>query len=264
MKRFVSNIKFFVITIFLLAFLGCLRQTENSVTPPPDQTKTNRVARNSNFQGPEFPKLQAEILNAKDSKTKSPLGEFDFKNFTYPLPRGWQDRDGKDLVLENGKRRMTKEKIGMSYVTTKFFDVTDDGKDEAFVILKVTTGSIAIPQIVYIFEWKEEKPEMIWYFGTGDRADGGLKKLYSEDGELIIELFGRDRYIFNQMVTSEIVGDDQRLCCPTDFTRNRYKKVGKKFVRQGDRLTYLLSPGDAEPIKNMNEKKLKEERGSKQ
>ena len=185
--------------------------------------------------------------------------------YSYPLPRGWQDRDGKELILENGIRRMTEEKIGMSYVTTKFFDVTGDENDEAFVVLKVGTGSITIPQIVYIFEWKEGKPELIWYFRTGDRAAGGLKRIYADGDELIIELFGQDRYIFNKMETSKIVGDEVRLCCPTHFTRNRYKKVGANFTLQkDDRWTFSLVDKDAKPIRNMNDKKLKEDRGSKQ
>ncbi len=212
---------------------------------------------------PTIPPLQKEILDERDSKTDSPLGKFDFKNFKYPLPRGWQDIDSKEITLENGVRRMTEAKIGMSYVTTKYFDVTGDGEDEAFVILKVATGSITIPQIVYIFEWKEGKPELLWYFRTGDRADGGLKRLGVEDGELVVELFGIDRYIFTQMETSKIVGDEQRLCCPTHFTRTRYKREGNGFVMQGDRLTYSLEDENAEPVKNMNEVRLEEERGPK-
>jgi predicted dehydrogenase len=152
----------------------------------------------------------------------------------------------------------------MSYVTTKFFDVTGDGEDEAFVILKVGTGSITIPQIVYIYEWKEGKPDLIWYFRTGDRAAGGLKRIYGDEGNLVVELFGRDRYIFTQMETSKIVGDEEHVCCPTHFTRTIYKRQGKRFVLQGDRLTFSLEDTDAEPVRNMNDKKLKEERGSKQ
>lgn len=214
-------------------------------------------------QSPKIPLLQKEILNKKDSQTTSPLGTFDFKNFTYPFPHGWQDRDSKELTLENGVRKMTEEKIGISYVTTKYFDVTGDGEDEAFVILKVNTGSITIPQIVYVFNWKAGKPNLIWHFRTGDRAAGGLKRIYGEDGEIVVELFGRDRYIFTKMETSKIVGDDVNLCCPTDFTRSHYKWQCSRFVLEGDRLTFSLEDKGAKPIKNMNEKKLKEERGSK-
>src|SRR5262245_6266123 len=50
-----------------------------------------------------FPNLQAELLDDRHKTTTSPLGSFDFKNFTYPLPRGWQNPDGSDLKLTDGK-----------------------------------------------------------------------------------------------------------------------------------------------------------------
>ena len=45
-----------------------------------------------------FPNLQAEILDGRNKATNSPLGQFDFKTFTYPLPRGWQNPDESDLT----------------------------------------------------------------------------------------------------------------------------------------------------------------------
>ncbi len=212
---------------------------------------------------PTVQPLQREILSKKNSSSITKIGTFDFKNFTYPMPRGWQDNDAKEIVLRNGSRHMTEEKIGMSYVTTKYGDVTGNGKDDAMVILKVETGGSAIPQLVYIFDWRNNAPNLLWYFRTGDRADGGLKRVYAENGKLVVELYGRDRYIFTKMETSKIVGDEQNLCCPTHFTRSRYKKSGDRFVLDGDRLTYSIDNNDAAPVKNMNEKKLKEARGSK-
>ncbi len=241
---------------------ACSVNQAETAKPPVDQQV------NSNTQDPKqkvelkIPNLQAELLNGENATSDSPIGRFDFKNFSYPLPRGWEDADSKEVTLENGTRPLTAEKIGMEYVTTKFFDVTDDGIDEAFVILRVKTGGGAIPQTVYIYEWQNETPELLWYFRTGDRADGGLKKIFVEDDQLVIELFGRDRYIFGQMETSKIVGDEQQLCCPTHWTKSRYRKEGNTFKLQGDRWTYSLKNEGTPPIKNMNEINLKEERGS--
>lgn len=206
-------------------------------------------------QTPKPPNLQAELLDDRNKTTVSPLGKFDFKNFEYELPRGWQDSGGNKAVLENGIRRMSEEprKIGLSYVTTKFMDVTGDGQDEAFVILKITTGGSAIPQIVYVYEWKDEKPELIWFFRTGDRADGGLKDLRVENGELVVEIFGQDRYILGEGETRKLTGDEEQICCPTFFTRSAYKWNGKNFPMQGKRLTYSVSDKNAPPVENMVE-----------
>jgi hypothetical protein len=140
-----------------------------------------------------MPNLQAEILDDRGKITSSPLGTFDFRNFTFPLPRGWQHQDGDEIVLTGGKlepkfkdihEEMSPEekaaaraerRIGMSYVTAKYLDADNDSQDEAVVVLKVETGGNAVPQLVYIYAWKDGKPELLWNFRTGDRADGGLE-----------------------------------------------------------------------------------------
>ncbi len=217
---------------------------------------------------PSIPNLQAELLDERGKTTPSPLGTFDFKNFTYPLPRGWQHADGDELTLSNGRldpkfqdvaEEMTPEekaekkaarRIGMSYVTTKFLDVNGDSFDDAAVILKIETGGAAIPQLVYLYEWKDGKPELLWNFRTGDRADGGLKDLRVENGELVVELYGQDRFLLGQTETGKITGDEEQLCCPIFFTRTRYKWNGKNFLMQKKRLTYSIENPSAPPLEN--------------
>ena len=230
---------------------------------------------------PSFPNLQAELLDDRHKTTSSPLGSFDFKNFTYPLPRGWQNPDGSDLKLTDGKVvpvskfidddmgddekmevRATR-RIGMSYVTTKFLDLTADGNDEAIVILKVETTGNAIPQLVYVYEWKQNAPALIWNFRTGDRADGGLKDIRIENGEVVIELYGQDRFIIGETETSKITGDEEQLCCPTFFTRTSYKWNGSSFQLQRKRLTYSVAEPNQPPAENMIEAIEKQTRGKK-
>jgi hypothetical protein len=217
---------------------------------------------------PTLPNLQAEILDERGRTTNSPLGTFDFQNFTYPLPRGWHHQDGDEIVLVNGALEpkfqnidedMTPEekaeakaerRIGMTYVTTKYFDVDNDGEDEAAVILKIETGGNAIPQLVYIYGWKDGQPELQWNFRTGDRADGGLKDIRAENGELVIELYGQDRFLLGQTETGKITGDEEQLCCPTFFTRSFYKWNGKNFLMQRKRLTFETANPTAKPLEN--------------
>ncbi len=231
---------------------------------------------------PSPPNLQAELLDDRNKTTTSPIGAFDFKNYTYELPRGWQNPDGTtEITLTNGKiapvegqvhDEMSDEqkavekahrRIGLSYVTTKYLDVTADGQDEAVVILKIETAGSAIPQIVYVFTWKDGKPELIWPFRTGDRADGGLKDIRAEDGLLVAELYGQDRFILGQTETGKITDDLEQLCCPTYFTRSAYKWNGKNFLMQGKRLTYLLADPSAPPVENLGEKVNEKPAGKK-
>ncbi|CAN5377611.1 hypothetical protein BH20ACI2_BH20ACI2_27760 [soil metagenome] len=146
-----------------------------------------------------------------------------------------------------------RRRIGMSYVTTKYLDSTGDGRDEAVVIVKIETGGAAIPQVVYVFTWKDEKPDLIWHFRTGDRADGGLKDIRVENGSIVVELYGQDRFILGQVETGRITGDEEQLCCPTHFTRSTYKQTGTSFSLQGKRLTYLVAAPGSPPQENLGD-----------
>jgi len=248
----------FVLSIgILFSACGGTVETASTETAPNAVVEPTATPEPAPEPSPKIPNLQTEILDERHKTTASPLGAFDFKNYRYPLPRGWQDSDGKEVELVNGVRPMEMteevERIGLSYVTTKFLDVTGDGSDEAFVILKIETGGGAIPQLVYVFQWKADAPEMIWYFRTGDRADGGLKDIRAENGLAVVELFGQDRYILGELDTGKITGDEEQLCCPTHFTLSRYKWNGNVFRLEGKRLTYQTADPNAPPIENMVE-----------
>lgn len=266
---------FFAIAVLLFA-TSCGTSAESGNT----DAQTSSVAAASpeeppkGFQSPAavpspaMPDLQKEILDARGKTTTSPLGQFNFKNFTYPLPRGWHHQDGDEITLAEGKlqpklrdigEEMSPEekaaaraerRIGMSYVTTKYLDANNDGQDDAVVVLKVETGGAAIPQLVYVYGWKDGQPELLWNFRTGDRADGGLKDVRAEHGELVIELYGQDRFLLGQTETGKITGDEEQLCCPTHFTRTFYKWNGKAFLMQGKRLTFSINDPTALPLEN--------------
>lgn len=239
--------------VFLLSACGATDEVKNAAPSPTPQTASTPAPLTTPTPIPGQPDLQAEILDGRFKSTGSPLGTFDFKDHTYPLPRGWQDPDGSDAQLDKGERRMTGEKIGLSYVSTRFFDVTGDGQEEAFVILKIVTAGSAIPQLVYVFSWKDGQPELIWYFRTGDRADGGLKDLRPEEGMLLVEIYGQDRFLLGEVETGKITGDEEQLCCPTHFTRTRYKWNGKNFLMQGKRMTHTVADPSAPPVENLGD-----------
>ena len=107
-------------------------------------------------------------------------------------------------------------------------DVTGDGIEEAMMMLGIESRGSAIPEIVYIFGLKNRKPILLWSFETGDRADGGLRQVYADHGNLIVELFGKDR-----VLGKDLYRGDEGLCCPSSFTRARYEWRGSKFRLKG-------------------------------
>jgi hypothetical protein len=223
--------------LFLFFSCGSRAKFEQAKSNSPSNTTARQTVQNENSHVLPPVNTPDKTPENKHETTNSPIGQFDFKNHTYPLPRGWQDQDSKNATLENGVREMTKDKIGLSLVNVKYLELTGDQSDEAIVTLKIETGGSAVPKVVYIFGWDNGEPNLIWSFRTGDRADGGLKSFSAENGMLVVELYGQDRYIFGQVETLRVVGDEEDLCCPTYFTRTHYKWNGKTFVLQGNRET---------------------------
>lgn len=260
-------------TLILGAFLAvfsCNANVENTrnAEPPANILQPSVTPSPSPF----VPNLQKELLEERGKTTISPIGNFDFKNYAYDLPRGWENPEGSQITLVNGRvapvstdvtdemsdeeksERKAMRRIGLSHVTTRYMDVTGDGLDEAAVILKIETAGAAIPQIAYIFEWKDDEPNLIWRFRTGDRADGGLKDVRTENGLLIVELYGQDRFLLGEIETGRITGDEEQLCCPTYFTRTAYKWNGRSFIMQGKRLTYSVVDNNVPAVENMGDK----------
>jgi len=245
------------VLFFFLILSACQSGVENVQTPITSEPTPAPSPSPATSPSPTIPNLQSELTDTRNKTTEAAIGKFDFKNHTYPLPRGWQGAGGvTELAIENGTAPASQEdkQIGLSYITTKFLDVTGDGQEEAVVVLKIVTAGSALPQVAYVFEWKNDAPELIWYFRTGDRADGGLKDLRAESGEFVIELYGQDRFILGETETGKVTGDEEQLCCPIFFTRTAYKWNGKNFLMQRKRLTFSTEDPNAPPVENMADK----------
>lgn len=257
-----------IINLLILSCMCIISACGNSddLSQITNESPTVPLSQTGNSQNKSVSSPIPQVANEPAETTNSPIGKFDFTNFAYPLPQGWKDADG-EVVLEKGEAEVIiseeERKLGAKHIKTKYGDVTGDGQDEAIVIIKLETGGSALPQVVYFFEWKDDKPQLISHFRTGDRADGGLRDLKVENSELIVELYGQDRYIFGEVETMKIVGDEEDLCCPTYFTRTRYKLNGSRFILQGKRETFSVADPDAPPVENLGEKRLEEERRPK-
>ena len=122
-------------------------------------------------------------------------------------------------------------------------DVTGDGIEEAMMMLGIESHGSAIPEIVYIFGLSKGKPTLLWSFETGDRADGGLRQVYADHGNLVVELFGKDR-----VIGRDLYRGDEPLAGPRSFTRARYEWREGEFRMKGSP-EVLPNPSDnASPI----------------
>jgi hypothetical protein len=111
------------------------------------------------------------------------------------------------------------------------------------MMLGIENRGSAIPEIVYIFTLATGRPKLLWSFETGDRADGGFRNVYADRGELVIELYGKDRIIGSNLYRGE-----EGLCCPSSFTRARYEWRGNRFHLKGTPEVLPNDQGGAAPL----------------
>jgi len=150
--------------------------------------------------------------------------------------------------LQNGELLLKrKDEIGrpfdpwLNLVDVTYGDVTGDGTEEAIINLGWTTGGSAIPDLVYIYGLSHGKPKLLWTFETGDRAYGGYKNVFAENGQLVVELNGWDKIIGRNLYEED--GTNRGACCPTFFTRTRYKWTNKHFQQQGNAEVVPMNTG---------------------
>jgi hypothetical protein len=143
----------------------------------------------------------------------------DFENFTYPEigSRG-------TFTLKNGDEPT--EDDPRSVVDVVYGDVTADGVEDAMVVQSRSVRGSAIPYYVYVYGLERNKPRLLWSFYAGERGDGGLRQISADRGEMVIELYGRDRVVNGGTSSDE---DNIGVCCPRFFTRSRYEWHDGRF-----------------------------------
>lgn len=194
------------------------------------------------------------------SQLNSPIRQVDFGNFTFPkLPSGKCSM--KLTHLTNGRydhpdappdrvppKGGSTDCWSVVLASTNFGDVTGDGEEEAMVTLYAELGGNSSYLDVFIYTLVSSRPVLLWKFMTGDRADGGLRRIYSENRILIIELYGVDTIAGKQLESSEDVGS----CCPKHYTRTKYRWDGKHFQQEGPAEVLPNPSGDTKTVSKVS------------
>lgn len=183
----------------------------------------------------EAPPPQVADTQVRDEPPTTTRGirALDFANFTYP--HGClSDISGK-FTLASGEFAGSDNQPPMYMGYRTYGDITGEMEDEAFVTLGIDTeGGSAMPKCSYVYTLHGDQPQLLWSFYTGDRARGGLRNIYADNGHLVIERFSP--------TNSE--GD----CCPVLFTRTRYLWTGRKFNKKGKAEVLANPEKNATPV----------------
>lgn len=174
----------------------------------------------------------------KETRSDGPIRRVNFNNFRYskkPIypgsPGTFKLKDGRFKGYPGipGAKPPFGDPYPVSLVALAYGDVTADGEEEALVVLTQSHPGTAITYYIYVYTIEKKRPKSLWAMATGDRAQGGLRKAFAENGELVIELYGN-----NSRVNGNVFGDDISACCPSSFTRSRYRWIRNRFVQHGE------------------------------
>jgi hypothetical protein len=125
-------------------------------------------------------------------------------------------------------------------------DATGDGEEEGLVALGVESGGSAQPHVIYVYGMRGNHPGLLWRFEDGDRADGGLRRIYAENGGLVVELYGKGKIVGGDLFADD--GTPGGDCCPTHFTRARYRWDGERFMLNGEPEVLPNPAGRGSPV----------------
>ncbi|HEU4507708.1 MAG TPA: hypothetical protein VFR78_05685 [Pyrinomonadaceae bacterium] len=181
----------------------------------------------------------AQTFERFDYSAYNPVSSGVFANFTYParpLFKGAGGYDGrrsftlKQGIFEPGRSaRGYIDRLGAYLKSVEFADVTGDGHKEALVAVGILCDCSGVWFGIYIYELTSRNPtRLLWAFQTGDRAVGGLRRVYGQRGRLVVELYG-----IGSGPNSRPKNYYGAQCCTNDYTRRRYRWKGRRFIQQG-------------------------------
>ena len=177
----------------------------------------------------------------------SAIHKVDFENFSYPAAPVYPKRE-KPFTLKDGEyagrlQSGAVEPYPVSLVDAFYGDVTGDGIDDAILVLTESVRGSAIPYYVYVYGIERDKPRLLWSFYAGERGDGGLQRIFVDRGEMVVELYGRDRVVNGGTSSDE---DNMGVCCPRFFTRSRYEWRDGRFRLKSKEAALPNPHGNAE------------------
>ncbi|HRH40334.1 MAG TPA: hypothetical protein PKY82_01725 [Pyrinomonadaceae bacterium] len=211
-RRQILSIVFLTI---LLGFSGCQKDVTDNIQPSVSPSSI------PNLSPP--PKSIAE-----NTKNYESIRKVDFKNFTYLYPD-----ESETFTLKDGKLEKTEDIDGAILGKIEYGDVTNDKNEEALINIQPITGGNCQCVMVYIYTLENKKTKLLWSFETYDRAQGGFKRTYSENSNLVVETFGDNKFENGKWDFRISKDKPTGLCCPTAFTKIVFKWNGEKFVPFG-------------------------------
>lgn len=175
---------------------------------------------------------------------EQPIRNIDFRNFTYD----WYPSDysvpetGKRIILQDGTMklgvRVGKEPREFFLSEVVYGDLTQDGKEEALVVLGAITSGTSRQFSLLIYTLEANKPKLLWTLQTGDRWDYGLHSAQISENNLVVETY--------KPTIIEFDGRKHNLSSSASYIRDSYNWNGKNFVK-GSTVEVPVARDDKQP-----------------
>ncbi|MBK9708004.1 MAG: hypothetical protein IPO77_13625 [Acidobacteria bacterium] len=180
-------------------------------------------------RGPDHPATQSAAMTKSEQSTAEmnvqvdDITKFDFKNYSYPLICEYRESSPNStfkLIDVTDSKSPDNDKLLEVGLTEVLFDhVAGNGKSkEAIVIVSPLSHGSGMEYWVYIFGTDDHnKLKLLWSLGFGDRSAGGLRDVYGDKGNLVLEHYNND---FSK---GYFPGP---ACCAKAYTRAVYEWTG--------------------------------------
>jgi hypothetical protein len=211
---------------------GCLR-TVPDAAPPSD-----RAPERAEEDPGRLPIAPPTTLSLNDRSIRA----VDFANFTYPMPTDDQEWGQRTIRLSGGimdsARGPDQLPRGLAAFigTTQYCDVTGDGVEDAITSLYISPSGGPVTYGVYIYTIRNRQPKLLWSFIANERGEGALRRVYAEEGKLVVELLGRDRVPGARTAKSpppaqrSVPSPDTITRAEFDWRENRFELVAKELL----------------------------------
>lgn len=218
-----TNLAFNLLRTILIGTLAIGNTCSRHSTTSTDQPASMAVNNSSNIT--PSPQIMIDLTDIK---------KVDFDNFIYPVPDALNSYfPAKTFQVINGKYEYKDEsrKLVLWSSGTIYDQVT--GKDaitDAVVVFEHRSAgpdhSIGTGReyCVYIYGLIHRRLKLLWSFVSGDRSAGGLRDIYGEGGNLVIETYNSD-------VSYDSKGEatEGAACCAKTYTRAIYQWTGFRY-----------------------------------
>ena len=161
------------------------------------------------------------------------IRKVDFKNFTYePMCAG---ESATKIRVKNGEYSKETQMDGytdhfyFNVIAVEYGDVTGDGRDDAVVLSNCNTGGTGQFTEGFVYTLRSGKPALVGRVPGGDRADGGLRSIKVDGGNLVVEFNDPDKAA--------------GACCPEGIVIQKYHMgSGGKLAEVGAPIKRALYP----------------------